>query len=76
MSDQERNVSEPPVNVCTMCKQPEGPDRLGNFFNAISKSGMRLINFWVCNPCAIPLGVGQGPIDPDLEQELAEAFPD
>jgi hypothetical protein len=54
-----------------MCKQPEGPDRLGNFYDAVSENGMRLVHFWVCNPCAIPLGVGQGPIDPELGLELS-----
>jgi hypothetical protein len=54
-----------------MCKQPEGPERFGNFYDAVSENGMRLIHFWVCNPCAIPLGVGQGPIDPDFGKEAS-----
>lgn len=64
-------MSAPEPNLCAMCKQPEGPDRLGNFYDAVSENGMRLVHFWVCNPCAIPLGVGQGPIDPELGQEVS-----
>ena len=45
---------------CVICKQPESRERLGNYYNAVSASGMRLQHFWVCNPCAIPLGPKQG----------------
>ncbi|MNT99070.1 hypothetical protein D3C72_2418230 [compost metagenome] len=56
--------------ICTMCHLPESPERLGNFYDAVSENGMRLVHFWVCNPCAIPFGVGQGAIDPDLANEM------
>lgn len=62
-------MSEELPNVCAMCKQPESDERFGNFYDAISENGMRMQHFWVCNPCAIPWGVGQGPIDPDLAKQ-------
>lgn len=53
-------------NVCSMCKRPESPERMGEFYDALSETGMRMVHFWVCNPCAVPFGIGQGPIDPEL----------
>ena len=63
-------MSESEINLCAMCKQPESPERMGNFYNATSENGMRLIHFWVCNECANPLGIGQGEIDPEMGQGL------
>ena len=53
-------MSEAKPNLCTMCHKAEGSDRYGTFYDAVSESGMRLLHFWVCNDCAIPLGPGQG----------------
>ena len=64
-------MSQPEPNVCTMCKEPESPERMGNFYDAVSQNGMRLVHFWVCNPCAIPLGIGQGEIDPEMGKDIA-----
>jgi len=52
-----------------MCHQPEGASRLGNFYEAVSANGMRLVHFWVCNDCAIPLGPDQGGVARDLPGE-------
>lgn len=59
-------MSEAALNRCSMCHAPEGPDRRGDFYDAVSEHGMRMVHFWVCDPCAIPWGVGQGPLDPEL----------
>lgn len=56
-------------NVCSMCHREETADRLGNFYDAVSENGMRLQHFWICNECAIPLGPGQGAIDPNLGRQ-------
>lgn len=48
--------------TCTICKRPESADRFGDYFEAVAENGMRLVHFWVCHECAIPLGPGQGPI--------------
>ena len=53
-------MAENKLNVCSMCHRPEGPDRFGDFYDAISDTGMRLVHFWVCTDCAIALGPDQG----------------
>lgn len=47
-------------NRCEMCKRPETPTHMGAFYDALGSNGMRLLHFWVCNECAIPLGPRQG----------------
>lgn len=66
------SATENDVPTCIICKEPAGPDLDGNYYQAQSENGMRMLHFWVCNPCAIPYGVGQGEIDPDLEFEQAD----
>ena len=51
-------------NECISCHELEGPDRQGATFTSNGDNGM-VITFWMCNPCAVPLGPGQGPIDMD-----------
>lgn len=53
-------MAEKKPNVCTMCHRQETPERFGDFYDAISESGMRLVHFWVCAQCAIDLGPDQG----------------
>jgi hypothetical protein len=48
--------------VCLSCKREASPQLIGAWYNAKGSNGM-LVSFWMCNPCAIPLGVSQGPID-------------
>lgn len=48
------------MNRCVMCKRPEGPMRMGAFYDGLGENGMRLVHFWVCNECALPLGPRQG----------------
>jgi hypothetical protein len=48
--------------VCLSCKREASPQLFGTWYNAKGDNGM-LVAFWMCNPCAIPLGVSQGPID-------------
>ena len=59
-----KTPSAPKVNTCLACKQPESPQRMGSRFDAKGQNGM-LIQLWLCNKCAIPLGPSQGPIDMD-----------
>ena len=43
--------------TCTICR---GTDQPRVFYDAVGDSGMRLVHFYVCNPCAVPLGPKQG----------------
>ncbi len=62
-------MAQPQPNACSMCHKPEGAGCFGNYYDAISANGMRLLHFWVCNDCAIPLGPGQGGVVADPEQQ-------
>lgn len=48
--------------VCLTCKREKSPQLFGAWYDARGANGM-LLRFWMCNPCAIPLGPTQGPID-------------
>lgn len=48
-------------NVCVSCKKPEGPALRGGVFTATSEHGM-ILNFWMCDPCAVQCSPGQGKI--------------
>ena len=63
------NIAPLPVKtVCLSCKKPESPQLQGSTYEGKGHNGM-LVKFWLCNPCAIPLGPsGQGPINmPDIK---------
>lgn len=62
-------MAENNPNVCCMCHRQETPERFGDFYDAISASGMRLVHFWVCAECAISLGPDQGGVVADLAGE-------
>lgn len=64
-------MAETEPNVCTICHRQESPERSGEFFDAISRSGMRLVHFWVCAECAIRLGPDQGGVASDLRSQEA-----
>jgi hypothetical protein len=59
-------------NVCVSCGTEEDSKdykKRGANYEAKS-SGGTVVKFWMCNPCAIPLGPPQGPItvqDPTLK---------
>ena len=59
-------MNEHQTNICTMCHRPETAERFGDFYDAISETGMRLVHFWVCAECAIALGPDQGGVVPDI----------
>jgi hypothetical protein len=49
--------------VCLSCKKPESAQLMGSTYQGQGENGMR-VKFWLCNPCAVPLGPsGQGPIN-------------
>ncbi len=48
-------------NQCLACKTSEGPATPGATFTSNGDNGM-IVTFWLCDPCALPLGPGQGPI--------------
>ncbi|HZN94215.1 MAG TPA: hypothetical protein VFB81_15990 [Myxococcales bacterium] len=51
------------ANACISCQRTIEPPALrGTLYNCKSESTGATIQFWMCNPCAIPLGPGQGPI--------------
>jgi hypothetical protein len=53
----------PIETVCLSCKKSKSPTLMGSTYEGLGENGMR-VRFWVCNPCAIPLGPGgQGPIN-------------
>jgi len=45
--------------TCLVCKAPGGSKRPGSFYEAVGDNGMRLVNIWVCDACAVPLGPPQ-----------------
>jgi hypothetical protein len=47
-------------NECLNCKKPEGAVK-GAMFHAKGENGM-LLDFWMCEPCAIKLSPSQGKI--------------
>lgn len=50
------------ANTCVSCKRVINPPELrGTQFVCKGENGTN-IAFWMCSPCAIPLGPGQGPI--------------
>ena len=55
--------------ACTVCQQT---GHQGHYYDAVGDSGMRLTHFWVCNPCAVKLGPGQG-VSADYKADMAQA---
>ncbi len=55
-------MAQPTKEVCLTCKREKTPQLFGAWYDAKGTNGM-LLRFWMCNPCAIPLGPTQGPID-------------
>lgn len=57
-------------NTCAICKKTEEtPMRMGANYEVKADNG-KVLKFWMCNPCAIPLSPPQGPItiqDPALK---------
>lgn len=47
-------------NECLSCKAKEGAAR-GSTFKGTAENGM-VVTFWLCDPCAVRLSPGQGPI--------------
>lgn len=54
----------PDVATCLLCKKEESPQLPGATYTATGQNGM-VLQFWLCDACAIPLGPGQGPLDID-----------
>lgn len=50
-------------NLCVSCQREIDPPNLrGTFYTCKGETSGNIIQFWMCNPCAIPLGPSQGPI--------------
>jgi len=58
------------THTCAICsKTEEAPMRMGADYQVRGEDGT-VLKFWMCNPCAFPLGPQQGPInvqDPRLK---------
>jgi hypothetical protein len=52
-------VASKTSNRCLSCKQDEAPARKGAKYFSDGANGVR-VKFWLCNDCAIPLGIPQG----------------
>ena len=51
------------ANTCISCQREIQPPALrGTLYTCTGESAGNTITFWMCNPCAIPLGPSQGPI--------------
>lgn len=57
------------MTSCTVCK---ATGRQGHYYDAVGDSGMRLVHFFVCNPCAVVLGPQQG-VSADYQADMAKA---
>jgi len=48
---------------CISCQRTIDPPNLrGTLYTCKGDSNGSVIQFWMCNPCAIPMGPSQGPI--------------
>jgi hypothetical protein len=62
------------ANACISCQRTIDPPNLrGTLYTCTGETSGTIIQFWMCNPCAIPLGPGQGPIlkiDPNQKTRI------
>lgn len=62
-------------NTCISCQRTIDPPHLrGTLYTCKSETSGTIIQFWMCNPCAIPLGPSQGPI-PNLGKVVKYKIP-